>query len=473
MSALTEVPVGPLSLDRFSAVITPEQWAALEAAAARGREQLAGRVIWNVNSTANGGGVAEMLRSIIAYARSAGVDARWVVIGGDAPFFALTKRLHNKLHGYPGDGGPVGDAEHRTYQATLAAAAAALRRMARPGDVVLLHDPQTAGLVTAHVHGVPVAWRCHIGRDAPNEHTDEAWEFLLGYVKPADHYVFSRHEYVPPGLDPSRATIVPPSIDAFSPKNQDMDAATVAAIMAAAGLTATRADGVPTFLRLDGTPGRIDRQADLGGAPPPPAGARLVTQVSRWDRLKDPVGVLRGFAEHVAPFVGDAHLVLAGPAVAAVSDDPEGAEVLAEVRAAREALDDDVRARVHLATLPMDDAEENAAIVNALQRASAVVVQKSLAEGFGLTVAEAMWKSRPVVASAVGGIQDQIQDGASGVLLSHPTALEEFGRAVRGLLENPAHAATLGEAAHQRVREHFLNDRHLAQYGALIEALAT
>jgi trehalose synthase len=208
----------------------------------------------------------------------------------------------------------------------------------------------------------------------------------------------------------------------------------------------------------------------LWGGAAPPAGAQLVTQVSRWDRLKDPLGVMEGFVQHVAPFT-DAHLMIAGPAVDAVSDDPEGAEALAEVRSAWASLPAATRDRVHLACLPMSDAEENAAIVNALQRASTVVVQKSLAEGFGLTVAEAMWKGRPVVASAVGGIQDQMQDGVSGVLVPDPADLAQFGAAIRSLLDDPVRAASLGVAAHKRVRDQFLSARHLIQYVQLFQRL--
>jgi trehalose synthase len=308
-------------------------------------------------------------------------------------------------------------------------------------------------------------------RDGSNDFSAEAWAFLHDYIARADAWIFSRREYAPPGLDPSRIVVVPPSIDVFSPKNQELDPATVDAVLTAAGLQAGDPAGTPAFTRLDGTPGRVDRHADLEGEPPLDPGATLVTQVSRWDRLKDPVGVLRGFVDHVLPAT-DAHLVLAGPATAAVADDPEGEAVLAEVRRARIALPDDVRARVHLACLPMEDAEENAAVVNALQRRSAVIVQKSLAEGFGLTVGEAMWKGRPVVASAVGGIRDQIDDGVSGVLLEDPSDLRRYGTAVRDLLADPERASAIGAAAHERVRAHFMSVRHLLQYEQLFEALA-
>jgi trehalose synthase len=471
VAGVSSVPIDPMPLARFREVLQPEAWAEVEQAVLRARKLLRGRTVWNVNSTAAGGGVAEMLRSLVGYSLDAGVDARWVVISGDAPFFALTKRLHNRLHGAAGDGGPLGEEEHRLYEDTLRDAAEDLRRRVGPRDLVILHDPQTAGLVPALDSGVPVVWRSHIGRDAPNEHSDDAWRFLLPYVRAAAGWIFSRWEYVPPGVDRNRVTIVPPSIDPFATKNEDLTPQETAAIVAAAGLLQDGAvPGRPTFRRDDGSTDEVRRRADFRGGEPPPAGARLVTQVSRWDALKDPLGVLRGFADQVAASP-DAHLVLAGPAVDAVADDPEGAAVLAEAEAARAALDDKLRARVHLAALPMDDAQENAAIVNALQRASAVVVQKSLAEGFGLTVAEAMWKGRPVVASAVGGIQDQIEDGVSGVLLSDPTDLRRFGTAVADLLDDPARAEAMGRAARDRVRDEFLSSRHLVQYGRLFETL--
>ncbi|HET8863231.1 MAG TPA: glycosyltransferase, partial [Solirubrobacterales bacterium] len=195
-----------------------------------------------------------------------------------------------------------------------------------------------------------------------------------------------------------------------------------------------------------------------------------VVQVSRWDRLKDPAGVMHGFVE-VFGAGHDAWLVLAGPSLGSVSDDPDGAAVLAEVEADRSRLPDGVRSRVLLASLPMEDLAENGAIVNALQRRAAIVVQKSLKEGFGLTVTEAMWKARPVVATAVGGIVDQIDDGVNGVLLQNPLDSKEFATAVGDLLTDPERAAAIGEAARERVRANFLVDRHTLRYVDLLEGL--
>ena len=216
--------------------------------------------------------------------------------------------------------------------------------------------------------------------------------------------------------------------------------------------------------------GRVERRAEIVEGGPLRADDPVILQVSRWDRLKDPVGVIQGFVDHIAP-VTDAHLVYAGPSVSAVADDPEGKAVLEEVHELYGRIPGDVQRRLHLACLPMDDLEENAAMVNALQRRAQVVVQKSIAEGFGLTVAEAMWKARPVVASRIGGIQDQIVDGVSGVLLDDPFDLPAFGAAVSALLRDPERARSLGRQAQERVRDEFLSLRSLLQYLDLIERL--
>jgi trehalose synthase len=471
MPHLESVDVRALPPQRFKEVIPPERYERFAEAFAHANALLQGRVVWNINSTAKGGGVAEMLQSLIAYARGAGVDARWSVIEGDPEFFAITKRIHNHLHGAAGDGGQLGAAEHSSYERTLEANGAALLEEVKPGDVVLLHDPQTAGL--AHIlkdAGAVVIWRCHVGLDLPNDLARGAWRFLTPYITKADAYVFSREAFQWEGLQANKMHVIPPSIDAFSPKNQDMTPETVDAILSATGLMTDDGGAPPRFLRVDGTEGTVTRKTQLFDLPPLPVESRVVVQVSRWDRLKDPLGVMRGFAEHVAP-QSDAHLVLAGPSVEAVADDPEGQEVLNETRAAWAELAAQSRNKVHLVCLPMEDGAENAAIVNALQRRAEIVVQKSIAEGFGLTVAEAMWKGRPVVASRIGGIQDQIEDGVTGALINDPHDVAEYGAAVIGLLEDPQRAARMGHDAQERVRNEFLGPRHLMQYIHLIRKL--
>jgi trehalose synthase len=469
MPWLQHVQVGAMDPRRFEEVISPAEFAQWLKVIARAADELRGRVVWNVNSTAKGGGVAEMLWPLLGYSRGAGVDARWVVIGGEREFFPITKRLHNRLHGTDGDGGELGPRERSIYERNLAMSAAGLSQLVQPHDFVILHDPQTAGLVPGALGtGAGVIWRCHIGVDRPNGLVREAWNFLLPYLGDANAYVFSRAQFVWDVLAPERVAVIQPSIDAFSPKNAEESPDEVRAILVTAGLLSSRTAAAPTFTRSDGTPGRVATRAQLIEDEPLGPEDQVVTQVSRWDALKDPLGILQGFTEYIAGR-GDAHLMLAGPSTEAVADDPEGAAVYAAVRDAWGELAPEIRHRVHLASLPMADSEENAAIVNAIQRHSDVVVQKSLAEGFGLTVAEAMWKARPVVASRVGGIQDQIVDGVSGVLLSDPHALEEFGEAVVGLLSDPRRAERIGTAAHERVRSRFLGPRHLGRYFELLQ----
>jgi trehalose synthase len=468
--ALRPVDIAPLSIDRFRDVLDPERYADLVELTARARELLAGRVVWCVNSTARGGGVAEMLRSLLAYTRGAGVDTRWVVLEGRPAFFDLTKRLHNRLHGSVGDGGPLGDAERAEYDAVTAAGAAELVGLVRPGDVVILHDPQTAGLAPwLRESGAQVIWRAHIGVDEPDALVREAWDFLRPYVLAADACVFSRERFVWSGLEDLHVDVVSPSIDVFSAKNQDLSRAATLAVLRVAGILEPGSVEHATFVREDGSPARVDRSADVVQDAPLAAGDPVVAQVSRWDRLKDPVGVLHGFVAQAGRYER-AHLLLVGPQVDAVADDPEGAQVLAEVVAARAALPAAARARVHVVSLPMADAEENAAMVNAIQRHAAVVVQKSLAEGFGLTVAEALWKGRPVVASRVGGIQDQVIDEVDGLLVK-PTDTTAFGNALSRVLADPDLGERLGRAARERVREEFLEPRHLRRWVGLVEEL--
>jgi len=468
---VSEVAVSPLPPERFEPLLTDDGRARLRSQGDRARRLLADRTIWNVNSTARGGGVAEMLRSLLAYARGAGIDARWQVISGNDEFFAITKRIHNNLHGAAGDGGPLGESERRVYDATLGRDGGELAALMRPADIAILHDPQTAGLVPLlRRRGHHVIWRCHVGVDLPNQLARRAWDFLRPYVVEADLCVFSREAFEWDGLDRARMVVIPPTIDAFSAKNQELDGTRVDGILRAAGVIDGAAPRPVPFTRQDGSRGTVEHRADMLEESPIGSGITLVTQVSRWDGLKDPVGVLRGFAENVSPSC-DAHLMLAGPATAAVSDDPEGAATFRQVVAAWRALADEPRSRVHLASLPMQDGEENAVIVNAVQRRSQIVVQKSLAEGFGLTVAEAMWKARPVVASRIGGIQDQIEDGVTGILLDDPHDLRSFGAAVRRLIDDPARAAAIGEAAQRSVRDRFLEARSLITYVDLLAGL--
>jgi trehalose synthase len=261
--------------------------------------------------------------------------------------------------------------------------------------------------------------------------------------------------------------VIPPCIDPLSPKNQELSVADVDALLGAANVLAIRPPKDVRVALAGGDPIRVRRRAEIVEDAPTPPGAPLVVQVSRWDRLKDHAGVLRGFARHVHRDL-DAHLLLVGPKVSGVTDDPEGAEVLRDVTEAWRRLRPSTRARVHLVSLPTRDRVENALVVNAIQRRADVAVQKSLAEGFGLTVAEAMWKRRPIVASRVGGIQDQVVDGRSGLLIE-PADLASMGSAISTLIRDIGFAQAIGHAARERIRNRFLPPHFLRAHLELIE----
>jgi trehalose synthase len=442
-------------------VIGEKRLARLLELASRTRERLDGRRVVNVNSTATGGGVAELLHVLLGYARGAGIATEWDVVEADPAFFAITKRIHNRLYGTQGDGGRLGEAERRYYEETLARNARAVLASVRPQDVVIVHDPQPAGLIPVLLErGALVVWRCHVGIDRSNEWTEQAWSFLRPYVEPARAHVFSRAEFAPSFVATETLAVIAPSIDPFAAKNTALARGRRLEILGDTGLLASAGPCGP----------RVRRAEVVREGPAPAADAPLVVQISRWDHLKDMAGVLGGFVQAV-PRASGASLVLAGPAFAGVADDPESGVIWTEIVDQWKGLSSVDRARVHLALVPMEDPLENALVINALQRQAAVVVQKSLAEGFGLTVAEAMWKSRAVVGSAVGGIADQLVDGVSGVLLDDPRDLTAFGNALAKLLRDPEERRRLGRNARRRASTHFLPDRHLRDYALLLERI--
>jgi trehalose synthase len=464
------VDVAPRPVAALQRVIGAERYRRLVQVANQLQKQLAGRTIWNVSSAADGGRGTGMLQLLIEYAQDLDIPVRWRVITGDAEFFAITERLHSQIRGEVA-GGRLSSADAGHYTQMLAANAAELLDEIRPGDLVLLHDPQTAGLIPALERaGARVAWRCHLGVEWENDATRAAWSFLRPHLAAAHGYVFTRREYVPAWIPAQRVAVIPPSIDPLSPKNEQLDDETVRGILGRIGvLDGATPEDRTSFSRSDGSMGFVTRYAEVTGEGRPGPGDPLVIQVSRWDRLKDMPGVMRGFADYVVPG-GRGYLVLAGPAVTGPSDDPKGAAVFGDCLLEWRDLPAAARARVLLVTLPLDDAEENALMVNALQRHATVIAQKSLAEGFGLAVAEGMWKGRSVIGSAVGGIVDQITDG-TGILLPDPSDLKAFGVAVSELLDDPAEASRMGHAAHAHIRESYVGDLHLLRYANLFASL--
>jgi trehalose synthase len=470
---LQAVQVEPVDVARLEPLVGHERMSHFEDIAETAQAALAGRAVLNINSTATGGGVAEMLQTLVAYARGAGVETRWHVIEGDPEFFTITKRIHNGLYGSPGDGGELGPAEREHYEAVTRRNAERLNGMVRSGDIAIVHDPQPAGLSAALTSlGARVVWRCHVGVDVPNEWSDRSWEFLRPFLEGVDGMIFSRAEFAPAWADPERTAVIPPSLDPFGAKNEPMSRRNAQLALQYAGLLEGDAPPPPVpFRRRDGSPGHIRRHAEvIRGSGAPPIDAPLVVQASRWDWMKDMAGVMEGFAHEVDPSFG-AHLVLAGPSVTGVADDPEASQVFEDCVARWNKLPQAARDRVHLAAMPMADDDEQASMINALQRHAAVVCQKSIAEGFGLTVTEAMWKARPVVATAVGGIVSQISDGVHGLLVDDPHDLAAFASAINELLADRPRADDLGRGARQRVTSEFLADRHLEQYATMFARL--
>jgi trehalose synthase len=452
--------------------------------------RLAGRTIWMISSTARGGGVAEMLPTIVSLLRALGVQVEWMVIGSTDPgFFELTKRIHNLIHGV---GRPeFGEADRNLYERVNRENADALRELVRPGDVVLVHDPQPLPIASHLRDVIPLTavWRSHIGLDAENAATRAAWDFLAPYLDAYDSAVFSAPEYIPERLA-RRATVIFPGIDPLSPKNRDLSLRQTIEEMCNGGLIPCPGPTVgDRYLSLaqrvlpDGTWAPASVADNIGLLTRP-----VVTQVSRWDRLKGYLPLLEAFVSlkrslHDGELAGSpphrrylelVRLVLAGPDPSAIQDDPEAREVLDELRTAYRDLPLPLQEEVAIVLLPMHSLEENALMVNALQRASTIVAQNSLREGFGLTIAEAMWKRVPILSnSRACGPRQQVRDELDGRLIADPEDRLELQRALADMLADPSRLERWGHSAQRRAHEHFLVFGQLRAWGRLLATLVS
>ena len=377
--------------------------------------RLRGARVLHVNSTRQGGGVAEILEKLVPLQCELGMDARWEIIEGSTEFYRCTKSFHNALQGQPVD---VSTALLEEYEETNRRKAEALGALAQDADFVFIHDPQPAALLRSFPKRKGKwVWRCHIDLSRPHR---PVWRYLRGIVAGYDASIFSLADFAQ--MLPHPSYLVPPAIDPLSAKNMELTEDEIRSEYAGCGID---------------------------------PGHKLMLQVSRFDRFKDPVGVIR--AHHLAKaFIPGLKLVLAG---GGATDDPEGAAVLAEVRAAASNDPD-----VHILLLPPDAHRT----INALQRGADFVLQKSLREGFGLTVAEAMWKGKAVIGGDTGGIRLQVIDHHTGFLVRSP---EGAALRIRYLLQHPARFAEMGRKAKEFVRENFLLTRQLREYLALMVAL--
>ena len=369
------------------------------------------RSIKMVNSTAVGGGVAEMLRRIVPLLNELGIQVQWEVVKGDERFFEITKAFHNALQGKE---------EHfdeDALKAYLACNEENNREMTFDQDLIVIHDPQPAALINWNRNRRNKwVWRCHIDMSHPSK---QIWEFLRPYVEKYDSAIFSSAIFSPELSIPQYRFY--PAIDPLDDKNKELEASYIETVLAKYGV---------------------------------PRDKPIVTQISRYDPWKDPVGVVQAFK--MARKYVDCRLVLVGDKAA---DDPEAEAILEQVK--RQAGNDP---EIHVIYLTRSIAAE----INALQRASDIVLQKSLREGFALTVSEALWKKRPVIGGAVGGIPAQIMDGYTGLLVH---SVEGASLAIRTLLTQPGFARMLGEKGHERVKDEFLITKNLKRYLLLLLAL--
>lgn len=371
-------------------------------------QPLKGKVIQQINSTSVGGGVAEILNRMVPLLNQLGVDTRWDLIKGGEQFFSVTKKFHNALHG------AQEDISQRDLEIFMETSLENIEAVNIYGDIVFIHDPQPIALVNKKGSNKWI-WRCHIDVSNPNE---RIWDFLMNFIRKFDASVFSAPIFS--RLLPIRQFLIAPSIDPLSDKNKELPDQLINKVL-------------ETYNILPDKP--------------------IITQISRFDRLKDPVGVIQAY-KMVKNYV-DCQLILAG---GGATDDPEGAKVFLEVQ--EKALEDK---DIHILLLPQDDI-----LINALQRASTVIIQKSLKEGFGLTVSEALWKGKPVVASNVGGLPLQIIHKFSG-LLCH--SVEGAAFALKQLLSDPEYAQKLGKNGKEHVRRNFLITRHIRDYILLFHSL--
>ncbi len=444
--------------------------------------KLAGRVVWMLSSTETGGGVAEMMPRLVALLNELGIEVRWVVMRADPAFFALTKRLHNLVHGSGTADLTPADREH--YEAVSQRCAAALGRMLSPDDFLVTHDPQPLGIggILRRRLGVRAIWRCHIGHGEDSPQARGAWTFLRPYAESYDRVIFSAPEYIRDFLA-GRAVVMLPSIDPADHKNRDLAPTKLVGVLASAGLLVpshpvlTSPFPAPARrLRSDGVFAAAGDDAEIGLLFRP-----TVAQISRWDRLKGFEPLIEGFCalkQRIARVKDPRHrrrlelvrLILAGPEPNGVQDDPEARGVFDELTARYRRLPKPLADDIALIVLPMASRKHNALMVNCLQRCASVVVQNSLREGFSLTVTEALWKGVPVLGTRSTGIHLQVRDGLDGRLIADPCDPKEVGETLDGMLAASKHRQAWGRNGRMRVYRNFLIFRQLRDWLRLLVA---
>ncbi len=454
------------------------------------RRQINGRSILMINSTAQGGGVAEMLPKLVGILQELGIETRWAVMASDDPaFFRLTKRLHNMIHG-DGNGHSLSADDRRLFEHAGEANLEALRSILFPRDLLVIHDPQplALGALLKRQRNLPAVWRCHIGLDEQCPSTQAAWDFLKPFAQAFDHNVFSASEYIPGYLE-GRSSVIYPALDPLSYKNRYFRAERLTSVLVNAGLAKA---AEPTLfnpfpeqaqrLQPDGTFGPADMPDGIGFLYRP-----TITQVSRWDRLKGFQPLLDGFVHLKKKGFGlnggksdpndrrrrrieILRLIMVGPDPLSIQDDPEGCEVLNELCASYTRLEPEIQKDVVLLTLPMNSRRDNALMVNALQTASSIVVQNSIREGFGLTLTEAMWKGTPVVGTSACGLRQQIHDRVHGRIIYYPEDPGEIAQVLGDMLGADLELNLWSRNAQARVHQEFLIFNQIKKWLRLLKS---
>jgi len=434
--------------------------------------KLKDRTIWMVNSTSKGGGVAEMLPKVISIMRELGLDVNWAVIGADREeFFTFTKRMHNLIHGFSDP--EITPADREVYESINRKNADEFRSRVRERDILIVHDPQpmALGAFLKQELGIPTIWRSHIGLDVRLPQTSAAWTFLKPYAEHYDHAVFTAPEYIPDYFS-GRASIIYPSIDPLSHKNRELSPNKLMGVLCNAQMAKSQHPQLTPFfpepaerMQWDGSFGPAMSPEEIGIMYRP-----TVVQISRWDRLKGFQPLLEGFVKLKQDRKANGQklevrhrrrreimrLVLAGPDPASIQDDPEGQEVLDELRQVYVDLDSDIQKDVAILALPMKSRKFNALMVNALQRCATVIVQNSLREGFGLTATEAMFKGVAVLGTQACGLRQQIRDHVDGRLLQNAEDPDEVAGVLDKMLADPSFRHAWGDSARRRVLHEFL-----------------
>ncbi len=448
--------------------------------------KLKDRKVWMISSTDKGGGVAEMMPRKISLLRQLGVDIDWVVMTPDnKDFFKLTKRIHNMIHGQ--EGSDLTEEERVLYEQINQEAAHELIQYIDENDVVVIHDPQPLGMAKYIKQKLPVKiiWRCHIGYEKELASTRKAWGFLEPFLSYCDHGIFTAAEYIP-NFMAGKSSLIYPSIDPLSHKNRDLSVNKLVGILCNAKLVQEHHPILtPHFsepvqrVKPDGSLGSAIHPNDIGLLFSP-----LVTQISRWDRLKGFRELIEGFTrlkkglDEYGKSSKRHHrrlqlvkLVLAGPEPSSIQDDPEGQEVIHELIDFYKTMSSDLQDDIALLMLPMKSLKHNALIVNALQRSSSVVAQNSIREGFGLTATEAMWKNAPVMIGNACGLRQQVRDEIDGKIVKEPTDPNDVAKTLNEMLKMPKKREVWGYTAQKRVLEEFLIFSHLGDWLAVFDSV--